>query len=269
VVAILSSHLAGIRLTLGNVLNAAVIVLVAVVVAKLLGVALSRVADRYARHRFRVMVLIPLLQIAVYGVAAYFVLAFLFRLSFLQFVTVAGLFGVALGLGVKDLVADVVGGLVLVAERPFQVGDKVAIGDHYGEVVAIGLRSTRLLTPTHTLAVLPNFTVFNEAVRNTNTSDTEMMVAIEFSVDPETDLARAVDILEDAMVTSPYVYVAEDAPYTVEVEDELNHRLLRGKAYVSELRNEYAFKTDVTTRVLETFDEEGIRSPGGPAVLDE
>jgi small-conductance mechanosensitive channel len=259
----------GIQLTVGNVVNAIGIGLFAVLLAKLLGVGLSRVADRYVRHRFRVMVLIPLLQIVVYGVAAYFVLAFLFRLSFLQFVTVAGLFGVAIGLGFKDLVADVIGGLVLVVERPFQVGDKVAIGDHYGEVVAIGLRSTRLLTPTHTLTVLPNFTVFNEAVRNTNTSDTEMMVSIEFSVDPEADLRRAVEVLEEAMLTSPYVYVAEDAPYTIEVEDELNHRLIRGKAYVSELRNEFDFKTDVTTRVLETFDEEGIRSPRRPAVVDE
>lgn len=258
----------GVQLTVRAVTNAVFVLVAAAVLSRMLDFLLTSLADRFVRQRFRVMVLIPVLKFLVYGAAALVVLRSFFQFSQAQLIAFSGLLGAAVGLGVKDLFADVVGGLVLVLERPFQVGDKVAVGQHYGEVTDIGLRSTRLLTPTETLAVVPNFTVFNEVVRNTNTSDTEMMVAVEFTVDPGTDLQRAMRIVEEGMVTSPYVHVSDERPYTVEVEDELDHRTVRGKAFVTELRREFEFKTDVTTRVLETFDREGIRSPTGSAAAE-
>ena len=176
-------------------------------------------------------------------------------------VAFAGLLGAALGLGLKDLLADVVGGLVVVLEQPFQVGDKVQMGEHYGEVVDIGVRSTTLVTPTDTLVVVPNFTLFNDSVANANTSDAEMLVVVEFYVDPDADVERATDIVEDALVTSPYVFVSDATPASVVVEDDLYYRTIRGKAYVNDLRSEVRFKTDVTERVLDAFDDAGIESP--------
>lgn len=255
----------GINLTVETLLHSIVVLLVAVLLGKAIGMVLSRVADRFVRNRFRVMVLIPTLKFLVYGTAVYIIVTSLFELTQTQLIAFAGLLGAAIGLGLKDLLADVVGGLVLVVERPFQVGDKVRIGGTYGEVTDIGLRSTQLLTPTETLAVVPNFTIFNEVVKNANTSDTEMMLAVEFSVDPGADVRRATQIVEEALVTSPFVYVSAEHPYAVEVEDDLHHRTVRGKAYVTELRRESAFRTDVTTRVLAAFDREGIRSPTPPS----
>jgi small-conductance mechanosensitive channel len=256
---------AGTQFTPENLAVAAAVLVGAYVVATTISVVLSRVADRFAHRRFRVMVLIPLVKFFIYGGALYVVLSVLFTLTRTQLVAFAGLFGAALGLGLKDLLADIVGGVVLVLEQPFQVGDKVTLNGHYGEVVDIGVRSTTLVTPTDTLVAVPNFTLFNEAVANANTSDAEMLVVVEFYVDPEADVERAVDIVEDALVTSPYVYVDDAAPATVAVEDDLYYRTLRGKAYVNDLRSEMPFKTDVTERVLAAFDDAGIESPRVPA----
>lgn len=259
---------AGPQVTVETVVGAVVVIVVAAVVSRGFDYLLTRVADRFARNRFRIMMFIPVVKFLVYGVAAYLVFGPFLQLSRAQLIAFSGLLGAAIGLGLKDLFADVMGGLILVLERPFQVGDKVAVGDYYGEVTGIGLRSTRLITPYETLAVVPNFTVFNDVVRNTNTSDTEMMVAVEFTVDTESDMDRAARIVEEALVTSPYVYVSEEHPYTVEVEAERDHRLVRGKAFVVELRRELAFRTDVTTRVLDGFDRAGIGSPTPPAPTD-
>jgi small-conductance mechanosensitive channel len=51
---------------------------------------------------------------------------------------------VGVALGAQDPVKNVLGGLVIVTDRPYQVGDRVKIGDAYGEIDHIGLRSTKL-----------------------------------------------------------------------------------------------------------------------------
>ena len=265
----LQSNAAGTQFTVENLVNAVVVVVVAYVLARVLSLVLSTLADRLARQRFRVMFLIPVVKFVIYAGAAYLVLAFLFELTQTQLIAFAGLFGAALGLGLKDLLADVVGGIVLVLEQPFQVGDKVTLDEYYGEVVDIGVRSTTLVTPDDTLVAVPNFVLFDKAVANANTSDAEMLVVVEFYVDPAADVGRAVDIVEDALVTSPYVYVSEATPATVTVADDLYYRTLRGKAYVHDLRSEVAFKSDVSERVLDAFDSEGIQSPKVPASADE
>jgi len=180
-------------------------------------------------------------------------------------VAFSGLAGAAIGLGLKDLLADIVGGLILVLEQPYQVGDKVALGEHYGEITAIGLRSTRLVTPNDTAVVVPNFVFLNQAVSNANTSDAEMLVVVEFYIDVDADARRAREIVEEAMVASQYVFVTPDHPTTVLVEDDRYYRTVTGKAYVTDLRNERAFQSDVTERVLDAFAREGIESPKVPA----
>jgi small-conductance mechanosensitive channel len=236
--------------------------------AKLLSGLLTALADRLATDRFRVTLLIPVAKFVVYGGALYVVARLLFELSTAQLVAFSGLLGAALGLGVKDLLADIVGGLVLVAERPYRIGDKVAIGDHYGEVTDIGIRSTRLITPTDTLVTVPNYLFFDESIANANAGAAEMLVVVEFFIATDADVATARRIVEDALITSQYVYVTDDRPVSVLVEDDLHHRTIRGKAYVNDLRNEFAFKSDVTERTLEAFEKHGIESPQVPAGVD-
>ena len=266
---ILQSASAGAEFTVGNLVSAGAVLVVAYVAANAISLVLTALADRLAHKRFQVMFLIPLVKFVVYGSALYLVLSVLFDLTQTQLVAFAGLLGAAIGLGLKDLLADIVGGVVVVLEQPFQVGDKVTLGDHYGEVVDIGVRSTTIITPTDTAVSVPNFALFNEAVGNANTSDAEMLVAIEFFVDPNADIDRAADIVADALVTAPQVYVSDEAPATVVVEDDLYYRTLRGKAYVNDLRDEVAFRTDVNERVLDAFDREGIESPTVPAGVDD
>jgi len=260
----LQNSLLGTEITIRDVVNAVLFLGAAYVVATAVDLLLTRVADRLVQHRFRVALFIPVAKFLIYGVALYLVFGFLFGLNETQLVAFAGLLGAALGLGLKGLLADIVGGIVLVLEQPFQVGDKVSFGDHYGEIANIGVRSTTLVTLTDDLVVVPNFTLFNESLVNASTGDAEILVVVEFFVATDADIDRATDIVEDALVTSPYVRVSDAKPATVTVEDDLNHRTLRGQAYVNDLRNEVPFKSDVSERVVETFNREGIESPDVP-----
>lgn len=242
------------------VLSLATIAL-AYVVARATDWVLTETADRLLAARFRLTLLIPVAKFVIYAVAVAFVLTNVVRPSPDQLVAFAGLFGAALGFGLKDLVADVFGGLVLVAEQPYQIGDKVQIGEYYGEVVDIGIRSTTLDTPNDTRVTVPNYLFFDESIANANAGRAEMLVTVEFYIDPDSDATEAREIVEDALYTSQYVYVTDDLPVEVIVEDDLHYRTLTGKAYVNDLRNEFQFKTDVTERVFTEFAERGIQSP--------
>jgi small-conductance mechanosensitive channel len=244
-----------------TVLEAIAVLVVAYVVARVVSTLLSALAARLITNRFRVTLLIPVLKFVIYGTGLWVVTTLLFELSTTQLVAFSGLLGAALGLGLKDLMADIFGGLVLVVEQPYRIGDKVSIGDHYGEVVDIGIRSTKLETPDDTLVTVPNYLFFDTSIANANAGAAEMLVSIEFYVDTEADVRIVRQIVEEALITSQYVYVSDDHPVDVVVEDDLYYRTIRGRGYVNDLRNELTFRTDVTERVLDEFAARGIESP--------
>ena len=245
-------------------LNSAAVLVGAYVLARLSTVVISALAERVPRQRIAIKMAIPVVKFLTYGVAVYFIAGPLLQLSTTQLLAVSGLLGAGLGFGLKDLFAGVVGGLVIITEKPYRVGDKVTINDHYGEVTGIGLRATTLTTPDDTAVRVPNATLFTANVANANAGNPEMMVVAELTVADAADVERATEIVEEALVTSPYVYVSEDHPVAVVVTDEGWYRTVKGKAYVTDLRDEFAFSSDVTERSLAAFDDEDIDSPTAP-----
>lgn len=245
-------------------LNSAVVLLLAYLVARFSSIAISAIAERVPRRRIAIKMFMPVTKFLIYGVAIYLIAGPLLQLSTTQVLAVSGLLGAALGFGLKDLFAGVIGGLVIITEKPYRVGDKVEIGDHYGEVTGIGLRATTLTTPDDTAVRVPNVTLFNENVANANAGDPEMMVVVEVAVARSADVGRATDIVEEALITSKYVFVDDDHPIAVVVEDRAYYRTIKGKAYVADLRDEFAFSSDVTERSLAVFEEEGIETPVTP-----
>jgi small-conductance mechanosensitive channel len=240
------------------------VLVAAYLAARVLGYALTVVAERTPRRRISIKMLIPIARFLIYGTAAFLVLGPLLRLSTAQLLAVSGLLGAALGFGLKDLFAGMIGGLVLIVERPYQVGDKVTVDGDYGEVTDIGLRATTLTTPDDSAVRVPNATLFTANVSNANDGHPEMLVVVELAVAAPADVGRASAIVEEAMVTSKYVHVDDDHPVAVVIEDGAYYRTIRGKAYVADLRDEFAFVSDVTERSMAAFASRGIDVPEAP-----
>jgi small conductance mechanosensitive channel len=78
--------------------------------------------------------------------------------------TFGGIFSLAIGLAFQDLLRNVLAGIWVLMEKPFRIGDRVAVGDQAGTVRDIALRTTSLLTEDGRIAVLPNLMVFQNAV---------------------------------------------------------------------------------------------------------
>lgn len=246
---------------LGTILSLILIIIGAYLVTRIITYILIKVSERVGEHRITVKMVVPLLKFAIYGIALYYILGFVISLSSTQLIAFSGLLGAAIGFGLKDLFADVIGGLIIIFEKPYQLGDKVKIGDYYGEVSDIGIRSTRLVTPDDNLVSVPNYLIFTQAVASANAGSPEMMVVIDLFMDPDSDAELAMSILKEAVVTSKYVYVSKKRPFTVILEDYPFYRRIRAKAYVYDLRYEFEFKSEVTRRTWKEFSKKGITTP--------
>jgi small-conductance mechanosensitive channel/CRP-like cAMP-binding protein len=93
-----------------------------------------------------------------------------------------------IGLALQDVLGNVIGGVALQAERPFQVGDWVRIGDLEGRVIEMNWRATRLATLDDDHLILPNSSVARERIRNFNAPTSvearRVRVGVEYGVAP-------------------------------------------------------------------------------------
>jgi small-conductance mechanosensitive channel len=237
------------------------IIAVAYILTYLLSFILVHVSERIGWYRTTVTMAIPLLKLAVYTVALYFVIIAIIEPSLTQMIAFSGLFGAAIGFGLKDIFADILGGIVIVFEKPYQIGDKVTVGEQYGEVKDIGIRATRIQTPSDDLVSVPNGIIFSQPVASGNAGDLAMMVVIDLYIAPGSDTDLAMKILKEALITSKYVIISKKYPYTVLAENFPIYMRLRAKGYVNDLRLEFEFKSEVTRRAWAEFLKAGIRPP--------
>ncbi len=180
-------------------------------------------------------------------------------------------FGLALGLGGQDLVRNLVGGMVVLFDKPFQLGDRVKIGEAYGEVHHIGLLATRLVTPDDTLVTIPNSVVASRDVWNANSGVPDCQVVTNLYLPHGADPHLVQTVGWQAAWCSPFTLLSK--PVAVRVSDHLAEHpwtLLRIKAYVYDHRQEPAMQSDLTVRIKTELRRRGVLReetwpPGGGA----
>ncbi len=106
-----------------------------------------------------------------------------------RFALLAGAFGVGIGFGLQNVVNNFVSGLILIFERPIQVGDTVEIGSVMGTIGRIGIRSSTVRTFDGADVIVPNADLISGQVINWTLSDRfrrgEIDVGVAYGTDPE------------------------------------------------------------------------------------
>lgn len=233
------------------------------------GYFLQQFSELFSKDRVTIKMMIPLVKIVFYGIASWFVIIAILDPTYTETVAFFGLFGAAVGFGLKDLLANIIGGLVIIVEKPFQIGDKVSFGGYYGEVTDIGLRTTRLVTPGDDVVTVPNYEMFSNPVSSGNFGKTAMMVVTDLFIDNSCDYANAQLLVRETIASSPYVIISKEFPYTVLIESFPFYRRIRAKAYVTDHRYEFEYRSDLHKRAWDALQQEQIHAPASPIVLGE
>ncbi len=175
----------------------------------------------------------------------------------------SGTLAVAIGLSMKDLVASVVAGVILIFDRPFQVGDRVTFEGIYGEITTIGLRAVRLVTLDDSIVTIPNSKFVTDAVASGNFGALDMMIEVNFHVDLASNINLAKEILYETAVTSPYVFLKKPVALVLTELNFANRPAMqiRVKSYVLDVRFEKAFQSDLLIRGNEALVKAGVTRP--------
>ncbi|WP_439133449.1 mechanosensitive ion channel family protein [Pseudomaricurvus sp.] len=224
---------------------------------------MTRLMARFPTRRFAIMQLSTLLSFTLYIVGGVVLVVGVLRPPHEFMIAVGGSAAVAFGFAMKDVAASLVSGLILLFDRPFQVGDRVTFDDVYGEIMAITLRTVRLKTLDDNIVTIPNSRFITDVVASGNLGAMDMMVVTDFHLSLDADIQAAQDIVRQVIVTSRYAYLKKPVTFSVEevqVAERLSIRL-KAKAYVLDVNYEKAFQSDITIRSTTLFRERGIPRP--------
>jgi small-conductance mechanosensitive channel len=218
------------------------------------------ISERSAKLRILIKGFIPVFRIVMWAIIVFAIIKGIFNPPFETIIAFTASVGIAIGFAAQDLLKNVFGGLALIIDRPFKVGDKIDSGKHYGEVLEIGLRITRIVTPDDSVVSVPNSELVNNPVSNSNSGELNCQVVAEIYLPIDIDTQKVRKIATESAQVSKYVYL--NKPITVlffnEVKEHRSYLKMRLKAYVMDIRYEFIFKSDMTEIVLRELLNEGL-----------
>ena len=167
---------------------------------------------------------------------------------------------VGIGFGLQYIAADIVSGFILLFERPVRVGDRITIGEDEGDVQAINLRTTLVMTNDRVAIIVPNSRLVSQRVINWSYGDPRARISIPIGVAVDSDVnlvsetlllaAKEVDlVLTDP---SPKVQFLKFGDYS------LDFRLLVWTRHPS---RHPQIKSDINYRIERLFREHHIQIP--------
>jgi len=223
----------------------------------------DRLSARFSNRRPTIQKVQTTVRFFVYIATVAIAASLSVRLDPTALTVIGGALAFAVGFALRDLVASFIAGVTIMFDRPFQVGDRVSYGGEYGDIIKIGLRSVRMNTLDHNIITIPNNKVFTDVTSSGNYGALEMQVAMDFYIGVDQDAKLAAEIIREACLTSPYVYLEQAVPVLAKqviLQDYVAIHL-KARPYVFDCKYEKPFESDVHFRVLEAFREHGIQPP--------
>jgi small-conductance mechanosensitive channel len=190
----------------------------------------------------------------------------LLGINVVPFVAGAGVAGVAIGFAAKDTLSNLIAGVLLIIDRPFEVGDRIEVWNApagsatWGDVIDIGLRATKIKTTDNIVIIIPNNEIMLRDIINYTIISEDIRLRINIGIAYDADLQKAKHaILQVAQVTEG---VAEDPPPKVVVRNFGESSVdLQLRVWIHDARRRMDTISDITDKIKEKFDEEGIEIP--------
>lgn len=205
-------RVAGMKLTLGGLVSAAVILLIAFAASWLVTRALRRVRERAERSR---QALYLLERLASYAIIVIGVMSALSAagVNLSSLAVFAGALGIGVGLGLQGVVKEFVSGLFLIFDRMVSVGDYIEIEDIgiRGAIMEIGPRATRVRTNDNVNVLVPNSRFIEQPVTNWTLRGDTRRIHVPFTVAYGSDRGSVRDAVLKAAQASPFTLPETEA----------------------------------------------------------
>lgn len=248
----------------GNLVEAFVVVAVAVLVNALIMAALDwylhELAGRSGGTWDRE--LLPMVKKLVAAVVYFFAISIvleLFGISISALVATAGVATAAIALASQETLSNMLGGLAILIDRPFRVGDWIELNDgRVGVVVEIGLRTTRIRQFDGTALVVPNKDMANTRVINYALPTPQAAIRQTIRVTYDTDVEKAKQVLREVLESHPEV-LKDPAPGVWLSAFSTYSLDLFFSCWVDSYTNRFRVTDELNMQILNAFREHGIK----------
>jgi potassium efflux system protein len=165
-----------------------------------------------------------------------------------------------IGFGLQNVVSNFVSGLILLAERPFKVGDWIVAGAVSGTVKKISVRATEIETFQRQSVILPNSDLINSAVGNWTHRNKLGRVEVPIGVAYGSDAKRVHQILLDIARGHPLVLKNPEpfVLFSAFADSSMNFEI---RVFLADIGNSAFVQNDLRFAILEAFEREHIDIP--------
>ena len=246
-----------------GMLASVVVIIAAWVILRFTNRLVEKLGTVFADRRLLIHKISAFFHFTVYLVTIFSVILLSFRISKEILVILSGTGAIALGFAMKDIAASLIAGIMIMFDRPFQVGDRISFGEHYGDVTAIGLRSVRLQTLDDSTVTIPNNMFLGQMTSCGNSGVLDMQIIVDFYIGIDQNVEKARDLIQEAAANTRFIYLPKPIKVIVAqvVLDNCVALRLSLKAYVLDTKYEKDLEIDITLHVMKLFTEHGINFP--------
>lgn len=252
--------LGSLAISLGDILEFSLTIWAAFLISRFIRFALEEdVYPRISISRGVPYAISTLLHYVLLLLGFFFALAIIgFDLT--KFTILAGAFGVGIGFGLQNIVNNFVSGLILLFERPVNVGDTVQIGTDEGDLKRIGLRASVLRTYQGSEIIVPNSELISGKVVNWTFSDQQRRIDIKVGAAYGTDPKRVIEILTKVAANNENI-MKTPAPRTLFLGFGDNSLDFQLRAWTDKYSSWIGIKSDLTVAVHDALVAAKIEIP--------
>jgi small-conductance mechanosensitive channel len=208
---------------------------------------------------------------AIYITIGLIVLNSVFDLNVKGLLATSGVIAIVLGLALQNTLADVFSGIAVGLERPFQVGDQVAVGEGIEGVIAqINWRSIRVQTDNEDLATVPNSIVAKAAIINRSLPSRRRATTVEMALPASSPAGTVIELMRQATMLCEDV-LASPAPSVTLRRSGLYSATYAARVFVADSSNIIAAKSSFLRQARRLLRHAGIdgQTPLSPRALLE
>ncbi|MCJ7539381.1 MAG: mechanosensitive ion channel family protein [Desulfobacterales bacterium] len=184
----------------------------------------------------------------------------------MPFIAGAGVAGIAIGFAAKDTLSNLIAGVLLIIDRPFEVGDRIEVWSapagsaSWGDVIDIGLRATKIKTTDNIVIIIPNNEIMKRDIVNYTIISTNIRVRINVGIAYDANIEKAKELILNVAESVSWISKTP-APKVVVRSFGESSVDLQLRVWIDDARKRMDTISHVTDKIKTAFDEQGVEIP--------
>jgi small-conductance mechanosensitive channel len=160
---------------------------------------------------------------------------------------------IVLIISINDLAKNIVGGIFILIDKPFDHGDWIKIGEYSGKVHSKNLRTTDIITEDDSLIKIPNQLFVSLPFENLNVISKNKQLTFTVEIPPKSEISKIKNALYEIVSLSVFNSINKPVEVIYKGVNNKGNLEFQIRAYVFDAKYESEFKSDVQEKVAEIF----------------